>query len=359
MQTPMSAELVLIRMSGLVSLLSGTLARWREAEANRREGGERFRSLVQNSCDVITVTDGVGTIVYQSPSVEGVLGYGPEELLGCRLEELVHPEDADSVATVCHSLADSSGRDRARIEFRWQHRDGGFVAIEATVGNSLDDPSVQGLVLNARDVTERKELEEQLTHHAFHDPLTDLANRSLFCERIEHALARRKTLEERISVLFLDVDDFKAVNDSLGDSVGDELLLDIADRIRSCLRDGDTAARLGGDEFVILLEDGSDPPAVADRLLDASRRPFRVQGKGLAVSVSIGIARSAYNRETADELLRNADAAMYAAKGRGKGYFELFEHDMHTTALGRLDLEGGLRRAVHNTGSSNSGTRGA
>src|SRR5829696_9756542 len=117
MQTPMSAELVLIRMSGLVSLLSGTLARWREAEANRREGGERFRSLVQNSCDVITVTDGVGTIVYQSPSVEGVLGYGPEELLGCRLEELVHPEDADSVATVCHSLAESSGRARRGSSF--------------------------------------------------------------------------------------------------------------------------------------------------------------------------------------------------------------------------------------------------
>src|SRR5829696_5397064 len=168
MQTPMSAELVLIRMSGLVSLLSETLARWREAEAKRGESGDRFRSLVQNSSDVITVTDGVGTIVYQSPSVEGVLGYGPEELLGRRLEELVHPEDADSVATVCHSLAESSGRDRARIEFRWQHRDGGWVAIGATIANSLDDPSVQGLVLNARDVTARKELAAQLAHQAFH-----------------------------------------------------------------------------------------------------------------------------------------------------------------------------------------------
>ena len=160
-------------------------------------------------------------------------------------------------------------------------------------------------------------------------------------------------------MLFLDVDDFKTVNDSLGHSVGDELLLDIADRIRSCLRDGDTGARLGGDEFAILLEDGNDPPAVADRLLDAFRSPFRVQGKELAVSVSIGIARSTYSRETADELLRNADAAMYAAKARGKGYFELFEHDEHTTALRRLDLEGELRRAAHHTGSSSSDPCGA
>jgi diguanylate cyclase (GGDEF)-like protein len=124
----------------------------------------------------------------------------------------------------------------------------------------MDDPSVQGLVFNTRDVSERKELEEQLTHQAFHDPLTDLANRSLFRDRVEHALALRRSLDEPISVLFIDVDDFKTVNDSLGHSAGDELLLQVADRIRSCLREGDTAARLGGDEFAILLEDGSDPP---------------------------------------------------------------------------------------------------
>jgi diguanylate cyclase (GGDEF)-like protein len=211
----------------------------------------------------------------------------------------------------------------------------------------MDDPSVQGLVFNTRDVSERKELEEQLTHQAFHDPLTDLANRSLFRDRVEHALALRRSLDEPISVLFIDVDDFKTVNDSLGHSAGDELLLQVADRIRSCLREGDTAARLGGDEFAILLEDGSDPPAVADRLIEAFKAPFRIQDKDLTTTISIGISGSAQKSESADEILRNADAAMYAAKGRGKGFYEFFEQDMHTTAMRRLDLEGDLRRAVH------------
>jgi diguanylate cyclase (GGDEF)-like protein len=148
-------------------------------------------------------------------------------------------------------------------------------------------------------------------------------------------------------VLFLDVDNFKTVNDSLGHSAGDELLLQVADRIRSCLRDGDTGARLGGDEFAILLEDGTDPPAVAERLLEAFKPPFRVHGKELTATVSIGISRSTLNGDGADELLRNADAAMYAAKGRGKGFYESFEQDMHTTAMRRLDLEGDLRRAIN------------
>jgi len=339
--------LVLTRMSGLVRLLSESLTRGREAEAKRRESEARFRSLVQNSSDVITVTDARGLITYQSPAVFAILGYASDELGGRRLEELLHSEDADQVATVCHALVQGDGRDQARLEFRLAHRDGSWVDVEATVANSIDDPSVRGLVFNTRDVSERKELEEQLTHQAFHDPLTDLANRSLFRDRVDHALALRRSLDQSISVLFLDVDDFKTVNDSLGHSAGDELLLEVADRMRLCLRDGDTGARLGGDEFAILLEDGGDPPAVAERLIEAFKTPFRVQGKELTVSVSIGIARSAQNGDGVDELLRNADAAMYAAKGRGKGFYESFEQDMHTTAMRRLDLEGDLRRAIH------------
>ncbi len=338
--------LVLMRMSGLVNVLSQTLVRQQEAEAKRRESEDRFRSLVQNSSDVITVTDSLGVITYQSPAVFAILGYSSDELVGRRLEELLHTDDIDQVSTVCRALAESEGRDQARLEFRWAHRDGSWTDVEATVANSIDDPSVQGLVFNTRDVSERKELEEQLTHQAFHDPLTDLANRSLFRDRVEHALALRRSLDEPISVLFLDVDDFKTVNDSLGHSAGDELLLEVADRIRGCLRDGDTGARLGGDEFAILLEDGSDPPSVAERLIEAFMEPFRVQGKELTVTVSIGIARNVQNGDGADELLRNADAAMYAAKGRGKGFYESFEQDMHTTALRRLDLEGDLRRAI-------------
>jgi len=339
--------LVLTRMSGLVRLLSESLTRERKAEAKRRESEARFRSLVQNSSDVITVTDTAGYITYQSPAVYAILGYESDQLVGRRLEELLHREDVDQVATACRALVEGEGRDQARLEFRWAHRDGTWIDVEATVGNSIDDPSVQGLVFNTRDVSERKELESQLTHQAFHDPLTDLANRSLFRDRVEHTLALRRSLEEPVSVLFLDVDNFKTVNDSLGHSAGDELLLQVADRIRSCLRDGDTGARLGGDEFAILLETGGDPPAVADRLLDAFKAPYRVAGKELTATVSIGISRSTLNGDGADELLRNADAAMYAAKARGKGFYEFFEQDMHTTAMRRLDLEGDLRRAIH------------
>jgi PAS domain S-box-containing protein len=201
--------LVLLRMSGLVTLLSQTLVRKQEAEAKRRESEARFRSLVQNSSDVITVTDPAGFITYQSPAVYGVLGYESDELIGRRLEELLHPDDAEQVATACRSLVEGHGPGpgTARVPLAPPRRK---LAGGRGHGRRLDGrPERPGLVFNTRDVSERKELEEQLTHQAFHDPLTDLANRSLFRDRVEHALALRRSLDEPISVLFIDVDDFR------------------------------------------------------------------------------------------------------------------------------------------------------
>jgi diguanylate cyclase (GGDEF)-like protein len=193
------------------------------------------------------------------------------------------------------------------------------------------------------------ELEEKLKHQAFHDSLTNLANRALFTDRVEHALARTDRTHDSLAVLFLDLDDFKTINDSLGHTAGDQLLIAVAERLRACLRPADTAARLGGDEFAVLLEDTpdlGDAIQVAERIIDALRSPFSLQGKEVFIYGSLGIAFSSNGREGASELLRNADVAMYKAKSLGKGRYELFKPSMHAAVLERMELKAELQRAV-------------
>jgi diguanylate cyclase (GGDEF)-like protein len=196
-------------------------------------------------------------------------------------------------------------------------------------------------------VAKLTELEGQLKHQAFHDSLTGLANRALFTDRVEHALAHRRM--GSTAVLFIDIDDFKTINDSLGHEAGDSLLVSVAERVQVCLRPADTPARLGGDEFAILLEEMSEPEdalRIADRIIDSMRSPFILQGKEIFVHVSIGIAVTEDGRGEASDLLRNADVAMYRAKSQGKGRYEMFQPDMHEAALARLRLKGELQRAV-------------
>jgi diguanylate cyclase (GGDEF)-like protein len=221
------------------------------------------------------------------------------------------------------------------------------MSVEAVGTNLIHEPVVKGIVLNARDVSERKALEAQLTHQAFHDPLTGLANRALFFDRVTHALERRQRSNERLAVLFLDLDNFKTVNDSLGHVPGDRLLVAAAVRLAACVRTADTVARLGGDEFAILIEDAHGDLAThaAERITAALREPFAVEGKEVFVTASLGIATDEAGM-TASELLRNADMAMYTAKSRGKGRSEQFEKRMHREALDRLELEADLRRAI-------------
>jgi diguanylate cyclase (GGDEF)-like protein len=230
---------------------------------------------------------------------------------------------------------------------RIRHRDGRWLAIEAVGTNLLHEPTVRGIVVNARDVSDRKALEAQLTHQAFHDPLTGLANRALFFDRVTHALERRERVQEGLAVLFLDLDNFKTVNDSLGHAAGDRLLVAAAVRLGVCVRTSDTVARLGGDEFAVLIEDATGDLAsvAAERITAALRSPFELEGKEVFVTASLGIA-FAEPGSTASELLRNADMAMYTAKGRGKGRSERFETRMHREALDRLELEADLRRAL-------------
>jgi diguanylate cyclase (GGDEF)-like protein/PAS domain S-box-containing protein len=304
-----------------------------------------FRGLVQNSSDAILVTRSTGEIRYTTPSIERIVGHPAGELVGRSLVDLAPEAEREALAA---ALAEVGATPRAD-EWRMRHRDGTGVPVEAVLARWEDDRSGDAVVVNLRDVRERKALEDQLRHRAFHDELTGLANRALFEDRLTHALARARRNAAWVAVLFLDLDDFKPVNDALGHPAGDSLLQEVARRIGECLRASDTGARVGGDEFAVLLEDAASPAEadeVAERLLEAIRRPVVLGGQELFPSASLGMALEEAGAATATELLRDADVAMYAAKRTGKGQISRFETAMRTNAVERLHLRADLERAV-------------
>jgi diguanylate cyclase (GGDEF)-like protein/PAS domain S-box-containing protein len=321
-------------------------------ELHRRAGEARFRSLVQHAHDLITVLDNNATVIYQSPSIERALGYPAEEVVGTRFDRLLVPGENNRVL---HLLADGrsyAGSDSEVIECSLRHCDGSTRHFEILHTNLLDDEAVGGIVLNGRDISERKAFEEQLERQAFHDPVTSLANRALFNERVRHALVRARREHATVAVIFLDLDDFKTINDSLGHAAGDEVLLEVAKRLATSIRATDTAARFGGDEFAILLEDTAGPEDAADiaeRIVEFLKKPLHLDGKEILVQASLGIAMIDHAATVdADELIRNADAAMYIAKRDGKGSYRLFEPEMHAEVLARLELRADLQRALVN-----------
>jgi diguanylate cyclase (GGDEF)-like protein/PAS domain S-box-containing protein len=334
---------------GLVSQRLFRMSREKEVAHEQLEAREkRFRSLVQNSSDVIVVISPDNTMGYVSPSAKRVFGYDPDQGQEMNFLDLIHPDDLPDIKRFVMEVAQQPGVMQL-VECRLRHADGSWRHVETVGNNMLDDPDMRGFVLNTRDVTERKALEDQLAHRAFHDSLTNLANRALFTDRVDHALARTARRQEPLAALFLDLDGFKSINDTLGHAAGDEMLITVAARLQQCARDGDTVARLGGDEFAILLEDIRDESAtarVAERVLAALSRPMRVRGKEVVIGASIGISVSGEGVDTVDELLRNADIAMYMAKGAGKGRYEIFEPSMHLEVVRRLELEADLKRAV-------------
>jgi diguanylate cyclase (GGDEF)-like protein/PAS domain S-box-containing protein len=313
-----------------------------------RASETRFRSLVANASEVIAIADAAGTLGYQSPAAERVWGYTPTQLIGRSAHDLVHPDDRAGAQALFAQAVETPDA-TLTTELRLRHADGTWRDCEVVVTNRLDDPGISGLVATYRDVTERKQYERELSRLAFHDSLTSLPNRALFLDRLERALARAERHQRPVAVLFLDVDNFKVVNDSLGHDVGDQLLVTVAARLRACLRPEDTAARLGGDEFTVLLEDiseGREAEAVAERIAAALRAPIALPGRDVVVTASIGIALGAPGRNRPEGLLRHADLAMYRAKAGGKARWALFDQSMNDAAIERLELETDLRHAL-------------
>lgn len=324
----------------------------RDLEHSREElrrSEERFRSLVQNASDLVTVVDADTTITYQSPSIQRLLGYRPEEVVGTRLSDLLHGDDVARTLAVLHDAMTDAGA-QAAAEVRVRHVDGTWRDVEFIGTNQFSNPAIGGFVLNIRDITERKLLEQQLRHQALHDPLTRLANRTRFSDRLEHALVRATRTGNAVAVLFMDLDNFKGVNDSLGHAAGDHLLTQVAERVQACIRPGDTVARLGGDEFAVLLEEVPSQDvaiSVTERIMDGLRTSFRLEDKDLLVRASIGIAISGPGGAGDPEsLLRNADVAMYVAKSQGKACYRIFEPSMQVSMMERLELIADLQRAV-------------
>ncbi|MFE0803583.1 putative bifunctional diguanylate cyclase/phosphodiesterase [Streptomyces sp. NPDC058812] len=316
-----------------------------------------FRSLVQGSSDVIMIAAPNGILRYVSPAAAGVYGSPAEELVGSELAGLIHPEDLGCVVhEVRRFLAASPVEEpTTRIECRFRSGDGGWLNVESTVNRHHG-----GLIFNSRDVTERVRLQAQLQHNAEHDPLTDLPNRALFTRRVQQALSGRRASDRGAAlrgtaVLFIDLDGFKAVNDTIGHQAGDELLVQAARRLHEAVRKGDTASRLGGDEFAALIVgDGArDRSAreghimeLADRLRMTLSQPYLIDGNDVRVNASIGVA-FAEPGLGAGELLRNADLAMYRAKAGGKGRVELYRPQMQQDVVRKAELATRLRAALH------------
>ncbi|HVM09040.1 MAG TPA: EAL domain-containing protein [Acidimicrobiales bacterium] len=305
---------------------------------------DRFRTLVETSSDVIWILDRDGTVTWASPSAERVLGYQRIDCEGTNIAALVHTDDVERVHA---ALVGAAGNDDvATVEWRMRRSSGEWAHCESTVRSLLDDPSINGIVVNLRDITERKQLEQQLIRRALHDPLTGLANAALLRDRATLALSRTQR-GSACALLLVDLDDFKAVNDGLGHAAGDEVLITVARRLVQAVRPGDTVARLGGDEFAVLLDGHHElaPEIVANRIMDLLREPMFVDGHELFSPASIGLA-SGDGVADAEALLRDADAAMYIAKGKGKSQVEVFRPEMHFRMKHRLTVATELRKAV-------------
>ncbi len=332
----------------------------------RRQLAERdqlFQLITENAADMIAVVDGAGQRIYNSPAYQHVLGYSAEELQTTSSIEQVHPDDRERVIAAAQK-ARSTGQGE-RLEYRIRHKDGSWRILESTASAVRNQKGeTEKLVIVNRDISERKRAEEMLAHSAFHDGLTNLPNRALLLDRLQRAFTLSKRHKDyKFAVLFIDIDEFRVFNDSLGHVVGDEVLVQIGKRLTASLREvdtisrphpavsteDDTLARVGGDEYTVLLEDIRDPSdaiRVAERLQSRLAAPFTVQGYEIVVTASVGIALSTAGCAHAEDLLRDANIAMYRAKRSGKARCEVFDTAMHEGAVRRLKLETELRKAL-------------
>jgi diguanylate cyclase (GGDEF)-like protein/PAS domain S-box-containing protein len=314
-----------------------------------RESEERFRALTEQSTDIIFIADPTGQIKYASPSVHTVLDVQGDSLVGTNMVDRVHPDDFAKIkSTEPRSVA---YRQNPIVEVRLRHADGRWLYFECIVRNLIQHKNIGGIVYNARNITERKHAQEQLLFNATHDALTGLPDRALFLGRLQSVVDRMKRHpHEAAAVLFVDIDDFKVVNDCYGHAIGDALIKEVSNRLQACLRSDSIIARMGGDEFTVLVEEVTDPSdaiRVAERIQSSFEQPFLLEGLEVFKSMSIGIALTS-PETSAEAVLQNADIAMYRAKSQGKARSELFDRTMHEQVMSRLLLEAQLRYALQN-----------
>ncbi len=336
-------------MAAVVGLCVKTAENRRHLDRQRRTAERRTVALLENGSDaIIAVAD--GQIVFASGSVHRVLGYEPDWLTADRLSAITHPDKLPAVLEWIAALRQSPDGSTSTMESRTRRADGSWVDIEVAGTNRLADPDLNALIFNVRDVTEQKTLEGELTRQAFEDSLTGLPNRVLFRDRVEHAVARNQRGGGRVTLLLVDLDDFKMVNDTLGHAAGDELIASVAERMSQQVRPSDTLARLGGDEFAVLVEDVDEieVAALADRLLTAIRQPVRLGTRDFVGTASIGAATTKADGAVTDtgELLRDADLAMYSAKAAGRDRFAVFDPAMYADVLREADERSQLEHAL-------------
>jgi len=345
-----AAQESLEMLAGEVALALQTVALAEESHNQRAEA--RLGSLIRNSSDVICIVDPDGTLKFASPSIEPTFGFTAEEVAGRAVSDFVHADDVARVHTMLAAAAAAPAGQPVTAEFRGRHSREGWRDVEVLATNLIEDESIEGLVLNVRDISERKAFQAELEHQAFHDTLTGLPNRALFRNRVEHALVSQRRGKLPVAVLFLDIDDFKNINDSLGHAAGDEVLREVGRRLQDRMRPIDTAARLGGDEFAIMINEAESELQsieIAQRVMETLSETLRLEDRDITLASSVGIAfsdQTMISGRDAEELLRNADAAMYMAKERGKGQYQVFQPEMHAKALARLELKADLQRAL-------------
>ncbi|MDX2218719.1 MAG: EAL domain-containing protein [Burkholderiales bacterium] len=308
----------------------------------------RFRALSESAMDIVTVVDAEGVILYQSPSVRHLLGVDPESMIGLNQFDIIHRDDSPAIRDRFKELITKGMLDRP-VEFRVRHADGTWRTLESIGKNCLDVPAIRGIIVNTRDVSERRAIQQRIQHLAYHDALTSLPNRSLLQDRVAQAISRADRSGKRLAVMFIDIDNFKNINDTLGHDVGDELLREVARRLSASVRAHDTIARQGGDEFIVLLEElegQAGAARVAQKILDALRSAFDLSGSNQHVSGSIGIALFPDDGKDSQTLMKNADTAMFHSKAQGKNTYHFFTSNMNIAVKRRAMLESSLRAAV-------------
>ncbi len=348
------SSFVVVSLAAVIVIVLALARMWRLVDQVRllteQRGRDRLAAMVEHSSDVVILADTSGRVSYASPGLHSTLGYDPESWMGRHLVDVIVDEEREAAERHFERLVEFGNGGTVEFDTSLLHADGQHRKATVVVANLVGGAAVDGIVATFRDVTEQRNLERQLSHRAFHDELTGLANRALFLDRMDHALRVARPQADPVVVLFVDLDDFKSVNDALGHGVGDQLLKTVADRIRRAAGTGDTAARLGGDEFAILLEDrgGIDRAIdVAERLLDSLREPVSIAGYDVAVLASVGVAVAAPGMSTTS-VLRDADIAMYEAKRAGKGQIRIFDPAMRLVATKHLEYRGELGDALEN-----------